>query len=696
MQVRSHKIDTVYELAHMALVRILKTSFHDLLSNNFDRTYSSAKIREAIANQYQTYWNEYKSTPLVERWYKTLLDDKAGIANWLQALENIIQAESRENPKYQGESLRQGHEPTVSALLARRIDAMLKRNSNDRNSLDYAINLAGKLVTWDPAAAVPPLREVCRVLRVRFQNPDNGNSHASQQLAVHLAKFTLDRFRAGDADALPEYAAWVRTVTPNSIEKNQAAALEPLWRLPAQPVLAEAATWLFNDPASPWVPLISPTKQNSGYHEGSLIPSPLVAVPGFRSLLQKALTDKTLAGTASVSDQRGVQINFTTGVSTGIGSAKVDPLMPKPGEKVAFRMADYYGWKLAELEGSPPFELYWPEVRRDQGLVEMSAFLNRRGDRFAGPDSVADPYGEFHARSPFSPYARLTFPALDHPATREEVERGLAIFSNEGVGERRVVATLKRPLMGNWVTFHDFPSIQMPVDPKTGPITIYDQHGRFWQAEEVLTDGQWKRFYGFVGSHVIARVPAEEVEITDWPYSGTGTIPDGVDALFFGPAAQGDKTNHALGSPLLMTLRLENHSGLDRQAPVEFARKREDRVATLREGFDIKVDRAPEGTTWSQSRAGALKWEALTSRFDVHFKPEATTRTLRPAESFEPLVMDLNDWFHFDKPGLYRVSVSFAKDLGVSGKPMYPAVFAIGVIPPDPPYLLNNQGDSFE
>ena len=38
------------------------------------------------------------------------------------------------------------------------------------------------------------------------------------------------------------------------------------------------------------------------------------------------------------------------------------------------------------------------------------------------------------------------------------------------------------------------------------------QTGRVWQAEEVREGDRWRRYYGFVGRHALARVPAEEIE----------------------------------------------------------------------------------------------------------------------------------------------------------------------------------------
>jgi hypothetical protein len=42
---------------------------------------------------------------------------------------------------------------------------------------------------------------------------------------------------------------------------------------------------------------------------------------------------------------------------------------------------------------------------------------------------------------------------------------------------------------------------------------VYAQEGLVWQAEEDFEGGKWKRYYGFVGKHVIAQVPAEDIEL---------------------------------------------------------------------------------------------------------------------------------------------------------------------------------------
>jgi hypothetical protein len=45
----------------------------------------------------------------------------------------------------------------------------------------------------------------------------------------------------------------------------------------------------------------------------------------------------------------------------------------------------------------------------------------------------------------------------------------------------------------------------------------FDQACIVWQAEEVLVDGQWKRYYGVVAKHRLARVPEDELRLWAQP-----------------------------------------------------------------------------------------------------------------------------------------------------------------------------------
>ena len=90
---------------------------------------------------------------------------------------------------------------------------------------------------------------------------------------------------------------------------------------------------------------------------------------------------------------------------------------------------------------------------------------------------------------------RMTFPPLDHPATAEDVKKGLAIFTLESEGKTRLVKLASRPMKARWTTLKETPFSVQRVDPKTKKVETviaYDQDGLIWQAEEVLKDGKWE------------------------------------------------------------------------------------------------------------------------------------------------------------------------------------------------------------
>ena len=47
--------------------------------------------RKALAGSIRQFWEKTRSVPLAERWYRTLLDDSAGPARWLEAAAGIVQ-----------------------------------------------------------------------------------------------------------------------------------------------------------------------------------------------------------------------------------------------------------------------------------------------------------------------------------------------------------------------------------------------------------------------------------------------------------------------------------------------------------------------------------------------------------------------------------------------------------------------------
>jgi hypothetical protein len=397
---RNRVILRVDQAIHTALTGILKTTnFAPVDPNEAGRGPIS---REALANQIQAYWDRNRAIPVVERWYQTLADDNAGDAAWLEAAGNIIQPENVRTvpgggrfvvtettpvkpgvrPRFRGEPLRANHEPTVAALLARRVESMLKTPEGQRFELLDPCRMAGVLADWDPLAAAPTLRELTRICRERYARPSNGHDWTNQNLAASIARFTLARDKAGDAGAVREYAEWIRTTSPEWLDHNALAALEPLYRRTDDPTLAAAAAWLFGDPQSRWVPLIGRKGSKPTFHVAELIGSPMVDVPAFRKMLLAALADRSPAGKAEIGDNGVVSVEIDEGFSIGRSAPKDDQNASARGVKASIRMCDFYAWQLATLNGAPAFNPCWPEPRRDAGVSAMAAFLRREGSRY--------------------------------------------------------------------------------------------------------------------------------------------------------------------------------------------------------------------------------------------------------------------------------------------------------------------------
>ena len=82
----------------------------------------------------------------------------------------------------------------------------------------------------------------------------------------------------------------------------------------------------------------------------------------------------------------------------------------------------------------------------------------------------------------------VTREELDHPATKEDVENGRAVFTFEGLGTARVWKLPKCPIQAKWPAEEKHATDD---DPSRG-------RGYVCQAEEIQVDGNWKRYFGFL------------------------------------------------------------------------------------------------------------------------------------------------------------------------------------------------------
>jgi hypothetical protein len=609
-----------------------------------------------------------------------LLDDSAGPARWLEAAGGIVLPVVEEGMPFprpgtrplQGEALRAGRDPSVTALMLRRA-GQIERTGDPQTTRDRgfagACQMGAILATWDERASLPLLKDLMKGCRARSdrwraqENPQN----ADQGLASSLAKFTLIRVRLGDLEALDEYAAWLRTTSPKMLEYGTFEALQPLLTRPDHPALASAAQWLFNDPKSPWVPLLPEARGEQSPPFQNLFASPLMAVAGFREGVLAGLADRTPLGTVERGENGVIHHKIKNLPTMNSSSSNLDLEGVPVGVEFPFRSCDYLASKLSDLEGCPRCDLFWPETRRDEAVAACVAYLKRFGTSFRAeaPPGTHDFPG---------PKAHLRFPTLGKPATPEDVASARAIFSLEGQGETRLASLPGLPQKARWVTLKD-----TPVDRTYYPGGVtrreYDTDGYVWQAEEVRKGDGWERFYGFVGHHVVARAPASEIEFAG-QFGPWWNLKGGLDART--ELVEPRTTGFEPGRPILVATHIRNRLGVARPSPMEFVRPGPDGKPALRKGVNLSL--------WHSTSRGPSSGlnqispnDVIVPKRDAHFDPGEGTRPLTPLEAFEAMRLDLNDWFDLTRPGRYRLRVTFAADCGIGEGSASEVYFQVGV-----------------
>ncbi len=476
--------------------------------------------RKDLARPMREFWEKNRGLSPPERWYRTLLDDSAGPKPWMEAAGHLIElpdpavpavfggirvAASRsragEGPM-KGDVLRSRRNPSVSELIARRtleIAGVPWPRSTPDLQLQGACWMALDLDRWDSKAALPVIQALTTQARETIDWFPSEGYGQHETLVQYIAQFSVIRARAGDRAAFADYVAEIRKWNPEKDQLNGLEAFEPMWTYPDDPAVREAARWLFNDPASPWAAFLRKpgTSRLSFRSLSHIYASPLLRSPGFREAVLAMMADRSAIGTARRTHKTAIQLEMSGGDREGIPVPEADLEGLAVGAGQLIRTCDYLAWQISAIEGAPRCELYWPQEQRDAAVAECVGFLKTYGDRFTAerPPGAQVP--------PFHKTAHLAFPRLDHPATRADVQAGRAIFSleGEGDGEVRRVALPSLPIRAKW----NVPAVD------DAPAAV--EEGLVWQAEEIRRGNQWERYYGFVGRHVIARVPAGSIDL---------------------------------------------------------------------------------------------------------------------------------------------------------------------------------------
>jgi hypothetical protein len=614
----------IFEPVHEVAMASLRLLFHlQVYDTRFDwRVLSdNPEVRKARVDEFREYWKKVKGVPFARRWLDVLANDREEPEHWSFAASTLLArernvllpslvfrgAQTGKAPSYVADALKEDR-GRLTELLGRRIEQILRAGRMPRTK--EAGWRAWQLADWAGRDARPYLESVARCC-------------AEEEDWEPCALLTEARVRLGDRKALWDYARWLRGggPSPGGIEVVQ---MGPLWQNPEHPAVTRVARWMFHGPHSTWA--WSHDAGHALYDMGKLACSPLVRVAGFRQALLSRLGDKGKGGTFRVEEERSLRMSLAGDVLDDGSVGADDPEAPAEGTAGEFRVCDYLARAVALGHNEAPrCELYWPVRRRDAAVAACIAYLKRWG-------------GDVH------------FPPLARPATAEDVREGRAVFSLTGNGTVRTLRLPRGSLHARWTTLKDGPSAEEGKDTALGclrTVIRYRQEGRVVQAEEVRQGGVWRRYYGFVGSHRVARVPAEEIEFSPPDPEVWLRLGPAFHGQLDGPPPQDEELNARLaaGKAVPFTLKVYNHSGLDHG------------LAELK-GVRLRAWYSPEVV----SRQGALKpaaredaeWIELKAKAGARFAFEAG-KTVRAGEQGVACRFDLRDWFDVSRAGFYRV-----------------------------------------
>ncbi len=597
-------------------------------------------------------------------------------ARKLKELQEELNKQPQEERRYEAlnkrlEQLQERREE----LEKERQDLQAQRDESDSHENYWctaslqACKMALCLARWDPAAALPVLREQTRLAMAA--TGESIDDRPVPDFARNLVQLLLARADAGDLDALDEYAAWIRSMKrisiPGSPPSYPADSIEwmlaPLWEHANHPSIAAATEWLFSAKESPWNPLVAARETPEGRVSVAALRSPLITLPAFRRHVARLLEDRREAGQVNVVGNEEIHTSVWDGQGTTRTTIRNDPLCPPPGTRTNFRVCDACAYGVSGLAGAPKCELFWPEKERDRAVDACAGFLRQYGRAFR-PVPERYRYGDLHVE--------LMLPIRERPATPEDVHRGGAVFSLAGRGAVRVCKMPGLPLTARWTTRKDYPILEDRWDDashKYKKIVGYEQAGIVWQAEEIQSGGHWQRYYGFVGRFGLARVPAEEIDFPwDWltasrvglPVDTMPLEPMPLDESFdIGWTSPGSAPVLAIGSPLVCRLLVRNHSPLERTLPalatgIDRAKPPGDVVAieTSLCWVHPLTYMAYTETNWS--------WTPLKPKDSNRPILNQPQRPLAPGEAFEVLRIDLDKQYGPLRPGYYGFRIKLA------------------------------------
>ena len=268
----------------------------------------------------------------------------------------------------------------------------------------------------------------------------------------------------------------------------------------------------------------------------------------------------------------------------------------------------------------------------------------------------------------------MKFKELTRPGTQQDVEKGSAIFTFEGLGASRIWKLRECPNFCEWPTLKDYPFPGQNGLARTN----FNDFGYVCQAEELQINGQWKRYFGFVCEHGSTVVPADEVYLSfcdcdhnprmDWCQ-----LPAGVDWGMPGGSVNTNTgkvilPNSNIGDPVRLEVYLRNRLGVAQRVLGDIYHDANNGGLAFRKGITVSLGYAPFNAKTADpyyphmgdfKKVGAICSNAFNA---IEVGP-----ALETGEKARIAVFDLRDWFRLALPGYYQYHFEFNPvELGLS------------------------------
>lgn len=396
------RIVEVRSAAYAALEGIIETP-------QFAPPYSAGKdaqegesARKASAEGIREYWRKYRGLSREERLFAILKDDNG---QWLEAASVIVQPTNKpimplvswgypwalpldfaDRTPMLGESLRVKENPSVTELLTKRTHDTLEQgrdSADDAGALNGACNLAFCLTKWDAQAGLGVLQELCASAFQKLAPTNSSSLGSHMDLAGQLSAMTQLRAKAGDTNALREYAFWLKTVKPQRFFLQIDPMLTPLAKFPGSPAWTGLWEFLFDDEKSAWFNYLFEQNRLDPKRMGApalnvevFFGTPVINNSSFRRFVDRLLQEKAACGKIIGEAAHGYWLDQQLSVWRRFGYTVE---APKDGSEIngkEFRTCDFYAWLLSNrVKGAPEFQLYWPEAKRDRAIEMLRQML---------------------------------------------------------------------------------------------------------------------------------------------------------------------------------------------------------------------------------------------------------------------------------------------------------------------------------